>query len=930
MALVLRDAVLQAGDAAADDQFGESVALSADGSVLVIGAVNRSGQGGVYTYDLVDGAWVQRGSVLAAGDAAAGDLFGHAVALSGDGLVLAVGAVEWEGGTSNQGGVYLYDRSGSSWVQRGSVMVSPAPSADGWFGSGVALSSDGAILAVGEAYFTGTYTDQGCVRIYDWNGSSWSQRGSNIVSSQAADRTNFGQAVALSGDGLVLAVWTFWYGVEVFDWSGSAWVQRGTELYSADWHVDDQFGYAIALSDDGARMVVGARAWEGSLTNQGTAYVYDWNGSSWGATETIVADDAVANDFFGNGVAVSADGSIVAAGAPRRDAGATLNTGGVYVFAELQIGTPTAPTTLTVVRPTGVSAAPTTLTVQSVGTPVAPTTLAVISASHVPTWRARCLIDGVDKSTRMVGQASVTAAEGAARIATVTLLPESGTIEPLDYVGKTLTLDYVLVIGGTEVPRRLFTGRIDTPAYDPATTLLTLQCTDDLQNIVAGLPRGTLDAIIGGRYAEAVQGEIDDNWDYAQARMSTVAGSFDASPNGGLRVTAWDSATVWATLDDGDLLYHRMGLTLPQRSTLVNKVDVAFDYRYARLRQRYTTVGWSGTQIDMRPNGWQYPTQQDILGACNGSGWTATLGVFYPAPTAVPYPGGGFIYPPAGSIDMAIVYLTQRHTQTVTETYTLTVTATESVAANGELPHALRGALASSFDGAAWESALDVEPLMATGGEQDYAPDATRSDANHAIRTLLDQARVKILGSHRSARLSNAVLCNPDLDLDKRIAIDTGQVQAEGKVAELRHVLDFEAGSALTEFSLAISGVGGAGLITPDALDPPDPPEAANATQEWAGSTPSLWVNNYGVTPYTENLMGLLLNVPETITVQDVPGEGTVVYANPYYTAGSYPVEGFRVRMPGVDATDRNPIEKPVSHSYQIIVPEDTLSFTIP
>lgn len=54
--------------------------------------------------------WRQRGGVLTASDAEASDYFGVSVALSADGAVLAVGAYQWDGaGGSNQGGVYIYD-----------------------------------------------------------------------------------------------------------------------------------------------------------------------------------------------------------------------------------------------------------------------------------------------------------------------------------------------------------------------------------------------------------------------------------------------------------------------------------------------------------------------------------------------------------------------------------------------------------------------------------------------------------------------------------------------------------------------------------------------------------------------------------------------------------------------------------------------------
>lgn len=598
--------------------------------------------------------------------------------------------------------------------------------------------------------------------------------------------------------------------------------------------------------------------------------------------------------------------------------------------------TPSAPTSLLVTWPSGASAAPTQLSVTGSGASVAPTHLAVLSGTAASTWTARCMVGGVDVSARLVGQANVVAEEGAARIATVTIAPTTGAVAPLDYVGKTITLDYVLKVGASEVARRIFTGRVDTPEYDFDNATLTLDCVDDLQNRVSALARSVVDALIGGRYAAAVQGENLDGWDYAQARLSTVAASLDAGAAGDIRVTPWELATTWATYGAADLLYQRSLITFPQRSTLINRVDAEFAYRYPRLRQRYTSVGWSGSVIggQMAAAGYAFPTLADVSSAGQGSGWEVVLVSYSSAPKLIPHSSGGFIHTAQGAIDRAVLYMAQRHSQSITEAYTLTVTAPESVAANGELAHAIRGALESEFDGNAWESALDVAPLMPSGGDMDWAPDATRADSDYAINTLLDQARVKILGSHRGARVTNAVLCNPDLDLDKRVAIATSAISSSGKVARVAHTLDFDAGSAVTEFDIACFGVGGAGIITPDTLAPPAPPAAAVETQNWPAETASLLVSVFGSTAYNDNLMGLLANPPETITVYDVPtvdGPKTQSFPNPSYAAGDgYPVTGFRVRMPGVIDADRNPIEKPVASSYQIVVPTDPLTLTVP
>lgn len=791
-----------------------------------------------------------------------------------------------------------------------------------WGGTVAATSPDGITWTARTLPFTGNWVDvaaKGSILVAIANGSSDFARSIDNGASwtQSAAGGLSWRAINASSSGFVAVATATATGVYSVDGNGFSGIALPS---SANWYdlvwgnntfvaVHDTSGAATGNAD--------GSVWTAQTTPTGGWVAVEWGGTFFCAIETA-----------GTGTVVSSDGitwQTTALVAPEYGTPVAPTT-----LLMVAIGTAVAPTALTVEHPTGTATAPTTLRMQATGTPMVPTTLVMLPVTHSAKWTAICRIGGVDESAKLVGSASVVGEEGAARIARVTIKPSAGTISPLDYVGKTLTLDYVLDVAGTLVARRVFTGRVDTPFYDPNTTLLTLTCTDDLQNVVAALPRANIDAITGGRYSEAVHGELDDAWDYAQALMSTVKGSLDMAPHGGLRVTPWKIASVWTTFTESELLYQRMELALPQRSTLVNSVSIEFDYRYARLRQRYTTVGWSGTQIDIAPTGWQYPTQQDILGACNGSGWKATQAVFYPAPASIPHNSGGFIRPPAGSIDMAIVHLTQRHAQTVTESYSITVSAPESIAANGELPFAIRGALASSFDGIAWESALDVAPLMDTGGEQDYAPDAPRASAEHAIQTLLDQAEAKILGSHRSARVTNAVLCNPDLDIDKRVVINTAQCQADGKVARVEHVLDFERGSAITEFSIAISGVGGAGILTPDTLSPPARPNQAAETQDWGAAIPSLYVATYGITPYSDSLMGWIVNPAPTITVEDVPGQGTVIFDNPSYVAGSYPVEGFRVRMPGVDDADRNPLTIPVSKSMQIIVPTDTLVFTVP
>ena len=98
-----------------------------------------------------------------ASNTGASDEFGYSVALSADGNTLAVGAVgedsnatgvngdQTDNSASRSGAVYVFARSGASWTQQAYVKASNT-GADDRFGYSVALSADGNTLAVGADY----------------------------------------------------------------------------------------------------------------------------------------------------------------------------------------------------------------------------------------------------------------------------------------------------------------------------------------------------------------------------------------------------------------------------------------------------------------------------------------------------------------------------------------------------------------------------------------------------------------------------------------------------------------------------------------------------------------------------------------------------------------------------------------------------------
>ena len=306
---------------AAGDYSGYSVSLSSDGSVLAIGGRRNDGNGSdsghtrIYKWD--GSSWNQLGSDI--DGEAAGDNSGASVSLSSDGSVLAIGAFFNDGNGSDSGHTRIYKWDGSSWNQLGSDIDGEA--AGDYSGGSVSLSSDGSVLAIGAVQNDGNGSGSGHARIYKWDGSSWNQLGSDIDGEAATDQSG---RVSLSSDGSVLAIGAitndgngFSSGhTRIYEWDGSSWNQRGSDI-DGEAAYDDS-GAGISLSSDGSTVAIGAFFNDGNGDRSGHTRIYKWDGSSWNQRGSDI-DGEAARDYSGYSNSLSSDGSLVAIGAYKND-----------------------------------------------------------------------------------------------------------------------------------------------------------------------------------------------------------------------------------------------------------------------------------------------------------------------------------------------------------------------------------------------------------------------------------------------------------------------------------------------------------------------------------------------------------------------------------------------------------------------------------
>jgi hypothetical protein len=302
-------------------QFGYSLAYSADGATLAVGTCPQGfppETGAVYVYAYDGANWTEQAKLKGSRELAQTNYgFGCAVALSGAGDVLAIGAVNDSSpatgidpepagaGAASSGAVYVFRRTGSAWAEEAYIKASNTDANDS-FGRSLALARDGSTLAVGaineDSNAAGIYqslphdtedndlaSNSGAVYVYAHDDTGWSQQ-AYIKAAVVKGSDWFGAAVALADDGNTLAV-----GANGVDTAG------------------------IGMTDDCGS----AQGENNCIQDSGAVYTFTRAGGVWNQQGYIKALNPGEGDGFGGTLAMSADGGVLAVGAPAEDSAAT-------------------------------------------------------------------------------------------------------------------------------------------------------------------------------------------------------------------------------------------------------------------------------------------------------------------------------------------------------------------------------------------------------------------------------------------------------------------------------------------------------------------------------------------------------------------------------------------------------------------------------
>lgn len=312
------------------DKFGHSVALSADGQTLVVGAIHNSFsgyQGGsvqVYVYDDIDSMWVQRGQTLVSDDKK--ELAGYSVSISADGSIIAISYPKANEDSTDNGlktgrvRMYQYDSLGEAWSQIGNDIF--GVKAVDKLGDKVVLSSDGKIVAAGSKENSDSATKAGHVQIHEYNDvtEQWEQLGDAITGENENDFT--GGIISLSSDGETIAIGSPWnednggfrsghVRIFTFDRASSHWIQTGTDI---DGQTNDNIGSSVSLSADGLTVAISQTDTANETLTELNQYArvrvysYDSDISDWIPLGSDVLNEIV-NEYRGRSLSVELSGN---------------------------------------------------------------------------------------------------------------------------------------------------------------------------------------------------------------------------------------------------------------------------------------------------------------------------------------------------------------------------------------------------------------------------------------------------------------------------------------------------------------------------------------------------------------------------------------------------------------------------------------------
>ncbi len=196
---------------------------------------------------------------------------------------------------------------------------------------GSAIAADGDVVVVGSPLADGTHANSGAAYVYRRTAGVWSED-AVLAHEDPQAFDDYGISVDVEGDVIVVGAF-FDDGIElddgsafVYRYDGSTW-QQEQKLTASDPAFGDRFGRSVVI--EGNWIAVSAYRSDDLGADSGSVYLFEFDGATWVEKQRVFASDGAAGDLFGVDVAMSADTLLVGS---YFDDTTQIDAGSGYVF----------------------------------------------------------------------------------------------------------------------------------------------------------------------------------------------------------------------------------------------------------------------------------------------------------------------------------------------------------------------------------------------------------------------------------------------------------------------------------------------------------------------------------------------------------------------------------------------------------------------
>ncbi len=338
------EAVLIGTPRAVNDQFGWSIKCDGGGTRVAVGAISTKlignsaiTTGSVYIFRKSGGSWVQE-AVLQPTSGDSSNSFGSSLGMNNDGTVLVVGESSASVSGVNQcGAAHVYNRVGTTWT-RELILTAPDKAVNDTFGCSADISSDGTRIIIGAfAARPESLTQAGAAYVFSKLGGSWIIE-QKILPTVSITGYRFGRSVAMDDSANRIVIGGAGGYAYVFLRTGTTWAQEAKVGDDVTSNVTFVYGTSVDIDSTGTRIAASAPSYNTGSGTFGAVMVHKRTGTSWALESTLLSGETT--DRMGSekqSVSISSDGSMVAVGNIYMTVSGVVQAGAVFIFSRTDV-----------------------------------------------------------------------------------------------------------------------------------------------------------------------------------------------------------------------------------------------------------------------------------------------------------------------------------------------------------------------------------------------------------------------------------------------------------------------------------------------------------------------------------------------------------------------------------------------------------------